>query len=73
VALVQGGKDGALIRKVLVNGADAHPRNLGDAVGGDRLHAIALQDPGHRIKYRFHRLPRAKLSRPPPDLHYPPV
>lgn len=67
VALVQGDVDRALVREVLVDRADAYPRNLSDAVRGDGIDAFALQDSYNGIKHRFDGLTRAALLWPAPN------
>jgi uncharacterized protein YbjT (DUF2867 family) len=66
VPLVQRYKDGAFVRKILIDGADADARSLGNAVRSDRIHAVALQHTRHRIEDRFDSLSCSALSRPSP-------
>ena len=65
VALVQGFKDRAPVREVLVERADTDPRNLSDPIGGDCMEALALQYPHHSIQDRRHRLACPALLRLP--------
>ena len=53
VALVQGFKEGGPVREVLVERSDTDPCDLGDPVGGDRLEALALQEPYYSIQDRL--------------------
>jgi hypothetical protein len=61
VTLMQGDEDRALIRKVLIDRADADAGNLGYTVRCDGLHALALQNPDYRVEYRFDRLAGSAL------------
>ena len=63
VALVQGDKDRLLVREVLIDRADAHPRNLGNPVRRDSAKALTLQDSYNGIEYRLDCLPCTPLLR----------
>src|ERR1700733_14093545 len=67
VALVQGFKDGGSVREVLVERANTDACNLSDPVGGDRLKALALQDPDHSIEDRLDGLACPALLRLAPN------
>src|ERR1700691_3337576 len=67
VALVQGLKEGGPVREVLVERADTDPCDISDPVGGDRLEALALQDPHHSIQDRLNGLACPALLWPTPN------
>ncbi len=56
VAIVERREDGTLVRKILVDGADADAGHLGDAVRRDAVDAVALQDLHDRVEHVLDRL-----------------
>jgi hypothetical protein len=66
MAPVQGGEDRMLVRKVLIDGTDAHPCNLGNSIRRDGADTFALQDPDHSIEYCVDCLPGPALLRAAP-------
>src|SRR5580698_9451112 len=56
VARVQGFKDRALAWEVLVEGANADPSHLCNAIGRDGMEAFALQNSDHGVQYRANGL-----------------
>jgi len=63
VTLVQRDKDRLLVRKVLVDRANAYARNFGNPVCCDSTKALTLQHSYNCIEYGIDRLPRATLLR----------
>jgi hypothetical protein len=63
MAIMQSDEDGAFVREVLINRADADSRYLGYMVRGNGVNTFALQDSHHSIEYRFDSLACAALFR----------
>jgi hypothetical protein len=63
VAFVQGRKDRALVREVLVDRTDTHPCHFGDTIRRDGIETLALQYPDYSFKYCVDCLTSAALLR----------
>lgn len=63
VPSMQGYKNGAFVREVLVYGADAYPRYFRDMVCCDGTKTFAFQNSNHRIEDCLDRLARSPLFR----------
>jgi len=67
VALMQSREDGSLVRKVLVDRADADSGGIGDAVRGQSVRSFTCEHPLYRLEHRLHSLPRTFLARGTPN------
>ena len=61
--LMQRNKDRPLVRKILIDRANAYPSNLGHTISRNRTKALSLQHRHHSVEYRVDRLTGTTLRR----------